>query len=93
MVVNAAVHVVALRFGIALLTRELSGVDHLPALLFFSLLLFGIPCGWENTLQAFQVRYSFVMLFSIACLWLTVTQEPFFPLVGRWFARCWRTFP
>ena len=81
-VVNAVLHIVALGFGIALLTRVI-GRNHLPALLAFSLILFGVPYAWENTLPGLQAHFYFVLLFSFACLWLTVTQHP---LSARWWA-------
>jgi len=81
MVVNAVLHIFALGFGIALLTRVI-GRNHLPSLLVFSLVLFGVPYAWENTLAGFQSQYYFVLLFSIAGLWLTVTQHP---LSARWW--------
>lgn len=81
MVVNAGLHIFTLGFGIALLTRVI-GRNHLPALLFFSLVLFGVPYAWENTLAGFQSQFYFVLFFSIACLWLTVTQHP---LSARWW--------
>lgn len=76
MVVNAVLHIVTLGFGIVLLTRVI-GRNHFPALLVFSLILFGVPYAWENTLAGFQSQFYFVLLFSIACLWLTVTTNPF----------------
>ncbi len=81
MVVNAVLHIVTLGFGIALLTRVI-GRNHLPALLLFSLVLFGVPYAWENTLAGFQSQFYFVLFFSIASLWLTVTQPP---LSARWW--------
>lgn len=80
MVVNSAVHIAALGFSIALLAHVI-GRKHLPALLFFSLVLFGVPYAWENTLIGFHSFY-FVLLFSIACLWLTVNSNP---LSARWW--------
>lgn len=80
LVVNALLHIVSLGFCIALLARVI-GRRHLPALLVFSLVLFGVPYAWENTLMAFQAFY-FVFLFSIACLWLTVNSNP---LSARWW--------
>jgi hypothetical protein len=64
-----------------LLTRVI-GKSYLPALLVFSLALFGVPYAWENTLAGFQSQFYFVLLFSMACLWLTVTQQP---LSARWW--------
>jgi len=78
MAVNAALHVATLVLFIVLLTRVI-GKNYLPALLAFSLVLFGIPFAWENTLAGFQVQFYFVLLFSIACLWLTVTRTPLSP--------------
>lgn len=81
MVVNAVLHIVTLGVGIVMLTRVV-GRHHLPALLAFALILFGIPYAWENTLAGFQSQFYFVLLFSIACLWLAVTADP---LSGRWW--------
>lgn len=81
MVVNAVLHITALGLGIVLLTRVI-GRNRLSALLFFSIVLFGIPYGWENTLLGLQSNFYFVLLFSIASLWLTVTQHP---LSARWW--------
>jgi len=81
MAVNAALHVAALGFGIALLARVI-GRRHLPALLIFSLALFGVPYAWENTLAGFQAQFYFLLLFSIPALWLTVTRNP---LSVRWW--------
>jgi len=81
MVVNAAIHIAGLLFFIALLGRVLGRI-HLPALLVFSLSLFGVPYGWENTLAGFQSQFYFVLFFSVACLWLTTMQPP---LSSRWW--------
>ncbi len=81
MVINAVLHIIAIGLGIVLLTHVV-GRKHFPILLAFSLLLFGIPYAWENTLAGFQSQFYFVLLFSVACLWLTVTQSP---LSIRWW--------
>lgn len=81
MVANAALHTGVLIFNVVLLARTL-GSKHLPALLLFSLVLFGIPYAWENTLAGFQSQFYFVLFFSIACLWLFVIPQPF---SGRWW--------
>lgn len=81
MVVNAVLHIVTLCFGIALMTRVI-GHHHLLSLLVFSLILFGVPYAWENTLAGFQAQFYFVLLFSFSCLWLTVTHPP---LSARWW--------
>lgn len=75
MVANAVLHTLTLIFSIVLLSRVV-GRKYLPYLLVFSLFLFGLPFGWENTLEGFQTQFYFVILFSFACLWLTVTQTP-----------------
>ena len=82
MVVNAALHVGMLMFGVLLISRVV-GRNYLPALLAFSLILFAVPYGWENTLAGFQAQFYFVLLFSVASLWLTVTKDP---LSGKWWA-------
>jgi hypothetical protein len=76
MVVNAGLHLVTLIVAISLLAR-VTGQKYLPALLFFSLILFAIPFGWENTLAGFQAQFYFVLLFSVISLWCLVTQTPF----------------
>ena len=81
MVVNAAIHITGLLFFIALFGRVLGRV-HLPALLVFSVALFGVPYAWENTLAGFQSQFYLVLLFSISCLWLTIMQPP---LSSRWW--------
>ena len=83
MVVNAALHIVALVLGITLMTRVI-GRNHLPALLVFSLILFGVPYAWENTLAGFQSQFYFVLLFSIVVF--VAHRNPrstFCSLVGR----------
>lgn len=76
MVVNAALHIFVVLFSIRLLLR-VTGRHYLPAMLAFSLILFSIPYAWENTLAAFQSQFYFVLLFSLATIWLTVMQQPF----------------
>ena len=75
MVVNAGLHIGVLMFTNALLVRVV-GRSYLTVLLGFSIILFAIPYAWENTLAAFQSQFYFVLLFSISCLWFTVTKEP-----------------
>ena len=76
MVVNAGLHVCLLAFANFLFVRVV-GRNYLPGLLAFSLILFGVPYAWENTISAFQSQFYFVLLFSIASLWFTVTSDPF----------------
>lgn len=75
MVVNAILHISTIILSIILLARIL-GKKHLTALLFFSIVLFGVPYGWENTLVGFQSQFYFVLIFSIASLSLSVTPLP-----------------
>ncbi len=82
MVVNAVIHTVALALGAALLARVV-GRNYLPALLLFTLVLFAIPFAWENTLGGFHACHYLVFLFSVASLWLTITQPP---LSAGWWA-------
>lgn len=80
MVVNAVVHVAALCAAVWLMSRA-ANRQSLAALLLFSLVLFGIPFGWENTLTGFQAQFYFVLLFSILSIWWLVTQEA----LSRWW--------
>ena len=75
MVVNAALHVVAILVIVYLFARVI-GQNSLVPLLGFSLVLFSIPYGWENTLAGFQSQFYFVLLFSFTALWLLLSQEP-----------------
>ncbi|HEY8270967.1 MAG TPA: hypothetical protein VIG33_08760 [Pseudobdellovibrionaceae bacterium] len=81
MVVNAALHIVAILFIVDQLTRVI-GRKFLTPLLIFSLVLFSIPYAWENTLAGIQSVFYFVLLFSTACLWLTTIYSP---LSLRWW--------
>ncbi len=76
MAVNAALHVATLCLFVALLAPAI-GRQHLPVLLAFAAVVFAVPYAWENTLWGYQCQFYFVILFSIACLWLTVTHPPF----------------
>lgn len=76
MVVGAFLHVAAILVLVALLAR-VAGREYLPAVLAFSVLLFALPNGWENTLWGFQSQVYFAMLFSIISLWWTTLPEPF----------------
>ena len=82
MVVNAGLHTVAVIFSIVLLSHSV-GRRYAPALLAFSLILFGIPYAWENSLIGMQELVYFVFLFGVACLWLTTTGKPF---SARWWS-------
>ena len=82
MVVNAGLHLIAVLLFNVLLTK-VTGRNNLTALLAFSLILFSVPYGWENSLVGFQAQFYFVLLFSIASIWLMVSNEPFHK---RWWA-------
>lgn len=82
MVVNAALHVTAIVLILLLLVPAI-GHARLPIVLAFALALFGLPTAWENTLAGFQSGFYFVLLFSVAAMWLTVLAEPLSP---RWWS-------
>jgi hypothetical protein len=81
MVINAGIHIAVILFIVSRLT-VIIGRKHLPALLIFSAVLFGVPFAYENTLAAFQSQFYFVLFFSVLSLWLTVTHSP---LSLRWW--------
>lgn len=81
MTVNAALHVLALGTAVWLISRA-ANKRALTALLLFTLVLFGIPFGWENTLAGFQAQFYFVLLFSVLAIWWLVTAQAF---ARRWW--------
>jgi hypothetical protein len=69
MLVNAAIHLVAIGLLVVLLGRLLERAS----LLFFvglATLLFATPLGWDNTLGGFQVQFYYLLLLSIISLHL-----------------------
>lgn len=82
MLVNVGIHLTFLLLLIKYFEKAI-GRNYLPALLIFSLLLFGIPFAWENILVGFQSAIYLAFLFSLCALWLIVTNEPF---CLRWWA-------
>jgi len=82
MIVNAGLHVLAILAAIYFIIRVI-GQNSLVPMLAFSLVLFGLPYGWENTLAGFQSQFYFVLLFSFTGLWLLLCHEPI--SVGWWF--------
>jgi len=76
MVINAGLHIAVLLF-IILQMLKVIGQKYLLPVLAFSLFLFSIPYAYENTLAGFQAQFYFVLFFSIATLWLTITKPPF----------------
>lgn len=75
MMANAGLHVIAISLAVFLLTRVV-GKNRLPALLFFSFFVFGIPYSWENTLSGFQSQFYFILLLGSSALWLLLCKEP-----------------
>jgi hypothetical protein len=82
MIVNAGLHVLAIFTAIYLLIRVI-GQNACVPLLAFSLILFGVPFGWENTLAGFQSQMYFVLLFSFIAMWFLLCHEPI--SIGWWF--------
>jgi hypothetical protein len=82
MVVNAAIHVGFIILIIHLLLK-ITGRKYLPLFFIFAYFLFIVPYAWENTLGGFQAQFYFVLLFSIAALWLLLSDTP---LSKKWWA-------
>lgn len=80
MAVNAVLHVLALGTAVWLMSKA-AGKQSLGLLLLFTLLLFAIPFGWENTLAGFQAQFYFVLLFSVLSIWWLVAAEA----LSRWW--------
>jgi len=80
MVVNALLHILALGTAVWLMSKA-ANKQSFAALLLFTLLLFGIPFGWENTLAGFQAQFYFVLLFSVLSIWWLVTAQAW----SRWW--------
>lgn len=76
MVVNSTLHILALCLTIGLLGKSV-GKSIVPLLLAFSVIVFGIPYAYENTLAGFQAQFYFVVLFSVLSIWLIVTRPAF----------------
>jgi hypothetical protein len=81
MVVNAGLHIGAIILSIHLLLK-ITGRKYLALFFLFSYFLFIVPYAWENTLGGFQAQFYFVLLFSIAALWLLLTDTP---LSKKWW--------
>jgi hypothetical protein len=75
MVINAGLHVLAICLCVSLMVKVI-GDKYLKILLIFSIIIFSIPYGWENTLAGFQSQFYFVLLFSMLCIWLIIDNEP-----------------
>ncbi|QDM23020.1 hypothetical protein FIU28_19065 [Tardiphaga sp. vice154] len=67
MMVNAALHVVAILLIVFALQRILRPAQ-LIALIVFTAVLFVLPIGWENLLAGFQSQFYLLLIFSIVAL-------------------------
>jgi hypothetical protein len=76
MVVNSLLHLCAIVLIVHFLNKMFRK-PAVPALLLFSLILFGVPYAWENTLVGIQSMFYFVLLFSTLTLWLLINHTPF----------------
>ena len=81
MVFNAGAHILTIMMTVYLMSLVVSKKS-IPALLAFSLVLFGLPYAWENTLAAFQLQFYLIVFFSVGALWLMLSAEP---LGWRWW--------
>lgn len=81
MVVNAGLHTLLLIVAVYQLSGT-TGRNYLPAILFFTLILFALPFGWENTLAGFQSQFYFALLFGFLTIWNLITANP---LSARWW--------
>ena len=79
MIVNALVHVVTILAVAGLLLHSL-GKRAAGPLLFFTLVLFSLPYGWDNTLTACNAHFYCVLLFSVLTLFLLIEKKPYTPL-------------
>lgn len=76
MYVNAAIHSIALTFFIYLVTQSIN--EKLKKyLVIFSVALFVVPFGWENTLAGFQSQFYLLLLFSFIFLWAIACEKIF----------------
>ena len=81
MLVNAALHSLAILIFLTVLKKELPKQSfHVFA--FMGILLFGIPYGWENTLSGFQSQFYFMLLFGFISIAVLIKTEP---LGVKWF--------
>lgn len=81
MIANAVVHLLVLAILVYLLRR---GAAFAPGLIAsFTLLLFAVPFGIENTLWGFQSQFYFVLLLSLPAVTLLAGSAT---LTARWWA-------
>ena len=81
MYVNATIHAAALTFFLYCVTRSIAD-NSKKYVVIFSIALFAIPFGWENTLAGFQSQFYLLLLFSLIFLW-AITCERIFSL--KWW--------
>jgi hypothetical protein len=79
MIVNALVHIVTILAVAGLLLHSL-GKRAAGPLLFFTLVLFSFPYGWDNTVTACNTHFYCVLLFSVLTLFLLIEKKLFSPL-------------
>lgn len=76
MYVNAAIHAIALTFFVYCVTRSIADSSK-KYVVIFSIALFAIPFGWENTLAGFQSQFYLLLLFSFIFLWAIACEKIF----------------
>lgn len=81
MIVNAALHVAALVLLVCWLSQGLTSSQRW-LLALATALFFALPFGWENTLAAFQLQFSVLLIFSIASLYYGFDADG---LSSRWW--------
>lgn len=74
--VNAALHVLSLTILLNFLSKTFNFKNKI-SLLIFTLVIFLIPFGWENTLAGFQSAFYFLLLFSFIFLYTISTCQIF----------------
>jgi hypothetical protein len=81
MQVNAVLHVIVLLVILRFLGKGLTDSSRY-FLSLFAAIVYLVPFGWENSLMGIQSLFYLLLLFSLLCLWLTVTH----PVFGmRWW--------
>ena len=82
MVANSAIWAATLAMVAALLDRA-TGRRHLPLLLTFALVVFGLPYGNENLLAGFHGCFALIVFWSTLALWALALAPPLGP---AWWA-------
>jgi hypothetical protein len=78
---NAVIHALSLSVLLIYFCKTLKQNNKI-VLIMFSILLFSIPFGWENTLAGFQSQFYFLLLFSFIFLWGMASCETY--SLGWW---------